>query len=161
MIYNNSEVRRQDRLLEESRAIELLKEGEYGYLSMVDEDGTAYGVPINFVWDGNISIYLHCAPQGRKLKCIQGNGAVSFTVVGKTKVASKKFTTAYESIVLKCRAYLGLEKEERLHGLKLFIAKYSPEDQVIGLKYIEKSFHRTEVIRLDIIECSGKTKQVH
>ena len=60
MKYVNETVRRQDRLMDEARAIELLSTSEYGVLSMVDQDGTAYGVPLNFVWDGESSIYALC-----------------------------------------------------------------------------------------------------
>ena len=38
MEFSNKEVRRQDRLLDEKRAMEIIKEGEYGILSMVSED---------------------------------------------------------------------------------------------------------------------------
>ena len=48
MKYVNDRVRRQDRLMDEARALELLREGEYGVLSMV-ADGGGYGVPVNFV----------------------------------------------------------------------------------------------------------------
>ena len=40
MEFSNKEVRRQDRLLDEKRAMEIIKEGEYGILSMVSENGT-------------------------------------------------------------------------------------------------------------------------
>ena len=43
MKYNNDNVRRQDRLLEEDRAYALLCEGEYGVLSMTTPTGGAYG----------------------------------------------------------------------------------------------------------------------
>ena len=49
MKYVNDRVRRQDRLMDETRALELLREGEYGVLSIV-ADGGGYGVPVNFVW---------------------------------------------------------------------------------------------------------------
>lgn len=160
MEFKNEKVRRQDRLLSEERARQLLREGEFGVLSMVAPEGEAYGIPINFVWDGEGSIYLHCAPEGRKLCCIDHCADVSFCVVGQTHVVSDKFTTGYESIVLKCRAFHRLPAEERMHALELFIAKYSPDDQVLGRKYAEKSFFRTEIIRLDISEFSGKAKVV-
>ena len=67
MKYVNETVRRRDRLLDEERALELLKDGEYGVLSMVSEGG-GYGIPVNFVWDGKNSAYIHCAPEGRKLE---------------------------------------------------------------------------------------------
>lgn len=70
MKYNNDNVRRQDRLLEEDRAYALLREGEYGVLSMTTPTGGAYGIPLNFVWDRQENIYIHCAPRGRKLDCI-------------------------------------------------------------------------------------------
>lgn len=160
MEYNNQQIRRQDRLLDEKDAYSLLESGEYGVLSMIAEDGTAYGIPVNFVWDKGNSIYIHCAPQGRKLNGIQKNPQVSFCIVGKTHVVSSKFTTAYESIVLNCQAEIGLSAEERMRALELFLAKYSPEDQLIGRKYAEKSFHRTEIIRLIVSSFSGKCKRV-
>ena len=52
MKFNNEEIRRQDRLLDEKRAFEILKDGEYGVLSMQEENGEgAYGVPLSYVWD--------------------------------------------------------------------------------------------------------------
>ena len=38
MKYVNNRVRRQDRLMDEQRALELLRDGEYGVLSMVYHD---------------------------------------------------------------------------------------------------------------------------
>lgn len=67
MIYINDNVRRQDRLLPHDKAIQLFTEGEFGILSMQAEEGGGYGVPVNFVWDGADRIYIHCAPEGRKL----------------------------------------------------------------------------------------------
>ena len=68
MKFNNKEIRRQDRLLDEKRVFEILKDGEYGVLSMQEENGEgAYGVPLSYVWDRGNSIYIHCAPSGHKL----------------------------------------------------------------------------------------------
>lgn len=161
MKYTNESIRRQNRLLEEEKAIALLESGEYGVLSMQAEEDGAYGVPVNYVWNKDHSIYIHCAPEGRKLRCIKHCNRVSFCIVGKTHVISNQFTTEYESVVLKCQAHIGLNEEERMHALHLLIDKYSPDDKVTGAKYAEKSFHRTEIIRLDITEASGKCKRVN
>lgn len=48
MKYVNETVRRQDRLLNEERALQLIRDSEYGVLSMVDADGGAYGLPLNY-----------------------------------------------------------------------------------------------------------------
>lgn len=161
MRFNNHNVRRQDRLLDESGAYEILKEGEYGILSMITEDGNgAYGIPLSYVWDRGNSIYIHCAPVGRKLDCIDAHSGVSFCVVGKTKVRPDKFTTAYESVVMKCTAHHSLHDAERMSALSLLVSKYCPDYKMKGIEYAEKSFHRTEIIRLDIEEISGKCKNM-
>lgn len=163
MEYNNSKVRRQDRLLEEQNAADLLHDGEFGVLSMVETRASAYGgygIPVNYVWDGKDSIYFHCAPEGHKLDCIKKHPEVSFCVVGRTNVISHKFTTAYESIMVRGIAVTDIPAEERMHALEMILEKYSPDDKETGMKYAEKSFHRTAIIRLDITSASGKRKQV-
>ena len=157
MDYSNDQVRRQDRLLEETEARRLLGEGEYGFLAMQAGEG-GYGIPVSYVWDGDEHIYIHCAPQGRKLRCIDTCPKVSFCVVGHTQVIPERFTTAYESVVAEGIAHRNLTADERMHALGLLIDKYSPNEKEIGLKYAEKSFHRTEIIRIDIVSCSGKCK---
>ena len=161
MEYTNKEVRRQDRVLDEQRALEILDQGEYGVLSMCDVAGEgAYGIPLSYVWDHQRTLYVHCAPSGRKLQCIDACSNVSFCVVGRTNVVPEKFTTGYESIVMRCTARHLLPEEERRKALRLFIHKYCPAYEETGLLYAEKSFHRTEIISLDIQEMSGKTKNV-
>ncbi len=160
MTYSNSDIKRQDRLLDEHSAGNLLKTGEYGVLSMNCKESGAYGVPINYVWDGDKSIYFHCALKGRKLQCIDINKTVSFCVVGRTNVIPEKFTTEYESIVLECQAYRLLPEKERMNALDLILDKYSPKDKPAGLNYVEKSINKTEVVRLDIIKWSGKCKDL-
>ncbi len=161
MPYDNSAVRRQDRLLDEARARELLAGGRFGVLSLVDGDG-AYGIPVNYVWDGDDSLYVHCAPDGRKLRCIDRRDRVSFCVVGATEVCPAQFTTAYESIVLDYRARRGLPPGERMRALELLLEKYSPPIRRRGCGMPKRRSARpTEIVRLDVVAWSGKTKRVH
>ena len=83
-----------------------------------------------------------------------------FCVIGCTRAVLDKFTTTYESIMMRCAAHIALLLEERMHALELLVAKYSPNDKEIGRKYAEKSFHRTEIIKLEIRRFSGKCKRV-
>lgn len=161
MEYDNNGIRRQDRLLSNEEAISLLHTGEYGVLSMIDNMAgkeMAYGIPVNFAWDGKESLYIHCAPDGRKLHCLNNNKNVSFAVVGNTRVIPDKFTTAYQSIILECQAEIGLAENERRKALRLILEKYSPDHVEIGTEYAERSFGRTNVIKLNIIRWSGKCK---
>ncbi len=159
--YNNQNIRRQDRLLNETQANNLLKTGEYGVMSMVTPEGNGYGIPLNYAWDENQnSIYIHCAPEGKKLNCLASNPHVTFIVVGHTTVIPNRFTTNYESIILTCTAQIQLTPEERMKALELILDKYAPADKQVGMQYAQKSFHRTNVIRLDITSASGKCKDV-
>jgi len=160
MIYTNETVTRQDRLLDEKSASEILRNGEYGFLALQAENGGGYGLPISYVWNERNSIYLHCSPIGRKLQCIELCNKVSFCVVGKTKVIPEKFTTAYESIVLECLAFINLLNDEKMIALELIIDKYSQIVKANGMKYAESSLNRTEIIRLDVESWSGKCKRI-
>jgi len=161
MRYVNETVRRQDRLMDEARAIELLSTSEYGVLSMVGKDGTAYGVPLNYVWDGKNSIFIHCAPVGHKLEALEKNPNVSFCIIGDVKLLPSKFTTEYESVVLKGVAHIHLSSEERMAALLKLVDKLSPDFKELGAKYSKMSFHRVNIIRVDFSEYSGKCKHVH
>lgn len=160
MKFDNIIVRRQDRLLEEQEAQQLLRESEYGVLSMVDTDGSGYGVPLNYVWNGDDVLYVHCAPQGHKLQALARNAAVSFCVVGGVKLMPASFTTEYKSVILKGTTTIDLPDDEKRHALHLLIEKLSPNDLEIGAKYIEKSFHRVKVMRITVHSYSAKRKQV-
>ena len=128
---------------------------------MVSEEDTGYGIPINFVYDDKQDcIYFHCAMEGKKLRCLAKNNRVSFCIIGKTAVISNQFTTAYESVVVNGTMDIHLSDQERRYGLSLLLDKYCPNDKEIGLRYIEKSFHRTNVIRLNIFSFSGKSKVI-
>ncbi len=160
MHYSNSDIRRQDRLLNEVAARKLLIEGEFAVLSMQAENGGAYAVPISYVWDGKGSVFFHCAKEGRKLRCIEICNNVSLCIVGRTHVISGKFTTEYESIILDGKAFISILSEERMKALELFLDKYSPADKTAGMKYATNSFAKTEIVRLDIDSWSGKCKNL-
>ena len=106
------EIRRKDRILDNELAIRLLEEAEYGFLAMSGINGYGYGIPINYVKEGD-SIYFHCAPEGYKLECLRENPKVSFTVVGATQIVPGKFTTGYESTIAFGEMHLDLPEEER------------------------------------------------
>ena len=71
MHYETTNLRRKDRALHETDARLILHAGEYGVLSLQAPEGGGYGVPMNYVWDGADSLYLHCAGEGFKLCCLQ------------------------------------------------------------------------------------------
>lgn len=158
MIFSNEKLRRQDRQMDVLSAVELLKNGEYGILSMITEEGEPYGIPISYAWDGEKSVYIHAAREGKKLRCIEKNNSISFCVIGRTNVMPEKFSTEYESIVLSGKVYIVGGEEERMKALLLLVEKYSPVFSTEGKEYAERSIMKTEIIRLEISEWSGKKR---
>ncbi len=157
MRYDNSTVRRQDRLLEEERAREILQVGEYGFLAMASAEG-GYGVPINYAISGD-TIYLHCAPEGRKLQAVANDNRVTFCVVGEKRLIPEQFTTMYESVVASGSARIVEDEDERRQALRLIVEKYASQHVEEGLKAIERSLHRTAVVAICVHTLTGKSKQ--
>lgn len=158
MRYDCTDVRRQDRLLDEERARELLRAGEYGVLSMATEQG-GYGVPINYAAVGS-TIYFHCAPEGRKLRTLNGDSRVSFCVVGHKRIVPEEFTTEFESVIAFGRARVVEADDELRKALRAIVEKYASEHLEEGLKAIERSLHRTAVVAIEVDSFSGKRKRV-
>lgn len=158
MRYDNTMVRRQDRLLSEERASELLREGEYGVLAIASAQG-GYGVPMNYAVDEK-SIYLHCAPDGHKLRAIEHDARVTFCVVGRVEVVPHEFTTQFESVIATGVARVVEADEERRIALRLILQKYASEHLEEGLRAIERSIARTAIIAIDVDNFSGKTKMM-
>lgn len=155
------EIRRKDRVLDELRAKELLAEGEYGFLAMVNADGGGYGVPLSYaVAEGEEAIYFHCAPEGHKLINLDVDNRVTFTVVGHTQVIPGQFTTAYECVMAFGRIERRLPETDRLRALRLLVAKYSAGFEEIAEKYIKGSFARTEILKLNVEHISAKAKKI-
>ena len=144
-------------IMEQPVAREILKSGEYGFLSLQAEAGGGYGIPVNYVWDRGNSIYIHCSPSGRKLNCINQCNKVSFCVVGKTSLDLSHFNFQYESVVMNCEAHISLHQAERMSALSMLVSKYAPNNKIEGMELAEKAFGRIEIIRLDILQTAVKS----
>jgi len=150
-------MRRQDRKIDDNETLEILKNGEFGILSMVTLQNSAYGVPLNFALLNN-DIYFHCAPEGTKLHYLRNNNKVSFCVVGKTEVLPSKFATIYESAIVNGFT-TEIEGEEKNNALMCIIEKYSGNYIDEGKEYIDNFYDKVTVIKLSIESVTGKARK--
>ena len=151
------ELRRQERKMAEAEAFEILKRAEHGVLSICTTENEGYGIPLNFVFDGE-KIYFHCATEGAKLDYLRKNNNVSFCVVGRTQVLPSKFGTLFESVIV-AGSVSEIEGDEKRAALRLLIEKYSADFLDEGKEYIQKLFDRTTVLELAIESISGKERK--
>lgn len=147
-------MRRSDREMVIEDALDLLNRCQYGVLSTVGEGNYPLGTPLSYVFF-NGALYFHCALEGEKLNNINNNNNVCFTVVGNTKLLPDKFSTIYESVIVKGKAYL-LNDEEKAKPLEALIEKYSKDFLKEGLAYIERAKNKTCVIKIEPLSITGK-----
>jgi len=151
------ELRRKDRKMMETEALELLGRSEYGVLSTVSASGTPYGVPLSYCVIGD-GIYFHCALDGHKLENIAADSRVSFCVVGATELLPEKFATNYESVIVTGRVCEVFDVEKQL-GLEALVDKYSAAFRQEGLAYIAADGPKTRVFRIGIDTMTGKARR--
>ena len=147
-------MRRFKQRLSEEDAKDILRKGNHGVLSLVDADGTPYGVPLNYIYDGDRHIYFHGAVEGHKIDCINAHLCCSFCVVGQDRIVPEEFTSYFCSVIVKGCIVRVSEPEEIRKGLLLLCGKYAP-----GLNpeaEIAKHLSHVAVLRLDIESISGK-----
>ena len=155
---NHPAMRRKDRVLEEHELDQILANGEWGVLATVSPDGSPYCLPISYVAQSEI-IYLHCAPRGRKLDNMLQNDRVCFTVTGDTHILPDQFTTLYESVIAFGRAQLIEDPAEKTAALLLMSQKYSPQYLDEAERYIERSLHKTAIIKITVEYITGKANK--
>ncbi len=151
------ELRRTDRKVTETEALNLLEHGEYGILSTCGPDGQPYGMPLSYCVIDN-AIYFHSAVAGHKLENLAANNRVSFCVVGTTELLPDKFATRYESVIISGKAaeVFDEEKQQALEGL---VAKYSVGYRTEGLNYIVAKEKQAKVFKVGIETICGKARR--
>lgn len=174
------EMRRKDREMSREFAYEVIDKSRFGTLATIGEDESPYCVPISTAREGE-KLYFHSAKQGTKIDNIKRSPNVCMSFVGDLRVpspmtredcekaireagsigsiASKKFTTEFESAVVKGRVTIVEDYEEKKKALRLISEKYTPENMPYFDKAIEASLDITCVLRLDFTSVKGKRKK--
>jgi len=137
---------------------DLLKDCPVGRLGTIGKDGYPRIKPLNFVYF-NGKIYFHSAQEGEKIDDIIRDGRVVFEidepigyVKSNTNPCSAKF--AYRSVMMKGRAAIVDDDEEKLLALRSLMEKYQPEGGY-G-EFLARKLNITAVVRIDVEEATGK-----
>ncbi len=150
------EMRRKEKQLSPEDTTAVLHKAEYGVLSTMGTDGYPYGVPVSFVYHDQ-GIYFHCAREGHKLDSIANDCHVSFCAVTDVELIPGEFNTRFKSAIAFGKTREVFEQEKR-SGLRALIQKFSRDYLEAGEGYIEKSWDRTRVFKIEIEHLMGKGK---
>ena len=137
----------------------LLKRSQVATLATLNDDGTPYCVPIHFVWlDG--AVCFHGLPVGQKVGNLKARPDVCFNtyemkgLLFDPEERPCDTNTAYESVVIRGKARMLENPEEKLRVLEAVIAKYTP--QLVGRPIPKAMLNGTGVVRLEAEEITGK-----
>lgn len=151
MIYR---MRRSKQQIPEEEARQILNTATNGVLSLVDPDNLPYGVPFSFVYDGDKSIYFHCATVGRKIDCIRKNPNCCFSIINQDEIQPEKFTTYFRSVIAEGVVSILTDRKQMIDALRLLSAKYSPG--IDCEQEIAKGIDRVMILQMEIETLSGK-----
>ena len=148
-------MRRRDREITNLEDVEeIMKKAKVCRIGLVD-NGEPYVVPLCFGYERG-ALYFHGAEQGRKIDIIKRNNRVCFeTDVDVEPVIAGNpcdYTMKYRSVIGTGRAYILEDEEEKLHGLRLIMEKYT-DDNFTRNKF---RLDNVLVIKVDIDSIHGK-----
>lgn len=141
--------RRADRTLPPEEAERVLREAEYGTISMIDPDGNEpYGVPVSFVFfDG--AIWIHSAREGRKFRVFADAPRVHFSAARNVRAAfTRYFTSFYESVMAAGKIVPVTDDAEKRAALRELCRKYLPEHMDVADEHIARSFAVTAIFKI-------------
>jgi nitroimidazol reductase NimA-like FMN-containing flavoprotein (pyridoxamine 5'-phosphate oxidase superfamily) len=162
--------------------IDVLNRCHVGCLGTIGKDGYPMIKPLNFAYNppsppfnsplskggdrgvkggqrGFGKIYFHTAKEGEKIEDIKKDNRVCFEVdmpiaYVKAKNQPCEADYLYRSVIIKGKAYIIEDREEKLFGLKCLMQKYQPEGGYGD--YLEEKLEITGIVRIDIDEMVGK-----
>lgn len=149
-------MRRHDKEIKEQSVIEeILNLSEICRIGLV-EDGIAYIVPMNYGY-ANGTIYMHSAPNGRKMEIMKQNSRVSFEIEFSGDVVRReeacRWTTKYRSVMGHGTVEIISDPQRKRYGMDIIMRKYGFEGEI---KYDDASLSRMVILELKIEAVRGK-----
>ncbi|MFB5611712.1 MAG: pyridoxamine 5'-phosphate oxidase family protein [Nitrosarchaeum sp.] len=145
---------------------EFLNQEHVGRISSIDENGYPQIIPMNFVYLDNF-IYMHSHIKGEKIDNINRNNKVGFEVDRELEFLPSYFEdpkdasladTLYISIVIKGRASLVTDREEKTIALNGLMKKYQPEGRYDPIESTMRVLNGVAVIKVIPDTLHGKYK---
>jgi nitroimidazol reductase NimA-like FMN-containing flavoprotein (pyridoxamine 5'-phosphate oxidase superfamily) len=145
---------------------EFLNEEHVGRISSIDEAGYPQIIPMNFVFLDD-SIYLHSHTRGEKIDNVKRNNKVGFEVDRELEFLPSYFEdpkdasladTLYISIVIKGKATIVIDNEEKTLALNGLMQKYQSEGGYDPIESTMRVLEAVAVIKIIPETLDGKYK---
>jgi hypothetical protein len=145
---------------------EFLNNESTGRIASLDENGYPQIIPMNFIFIDNV-IYMHSHTRGEKLQNIQKNDKVGFEVDKNLEFLPSYFSdpndasladTFYISVVIKGKATIVTDKNEKTLALNGLMEKYQPEGGYEPINTQMNVLDEVAVIKINPNSIRGKYK---
>jgi nitroimidazol reductase NimA-like FMN-containing flavoprotein (pyridoxamine 5'-phosphate oxidase superfamily) len=148
------------------KIIQFLNNQSVGRIASLDSNGYPQVIPMNFVYHDGV-IYMHSHPFGEKLDNIRRNPNVGFEVDQHICFLPSYYfhpsdasqaDTLYISVVMKGKAEIVQDKDEKAIALNALMSKYQKEGRYESLDSNMPSVHEVAVIKVIPKDMHGKYK---
>lgn len=148
------------------KIIQFLNSQPVGRIASLDSNGYPQIIPMNFVYNDG-AIYMHSHPFGEKLENIRRNPNVGFEVDQHVcflpsyyfhPTDASQADTLYISVVIKGKAEIVHDNEEKAIALNALMLKYQKEGKYETLDSNMPSVHEVAVFKVIPKEMRGKYK---
>jgi uncharacterized protein len=148
-------MRRSEREITDLSEIEeILRKARVVHIGLADE-GAPHVVPMEFGYAAG-RLYLHSAPEGRKIDLLRRNPNVSFAAHIDHEVIpgviACKWSSKYRSVMGKGKASFVEERQDKIRALDTIMEKFASGP----FQYSDESLARTAVIQIEIESMTGK-----
>ena len=148
-------MRRQDLALSAEESLTLVDQVQFAVLSLVDEAGRPYGVPLDYVRRGS-ALYFHGAREGRKVRAMQQNPWGCAVIIGENEIIPEKLGRHYKTVIVEGEIELIDDPDEKRRVMTWVVERKSPDYMDRGQKVIEKMLDRVLVYKMNMEVISGK-----
>lgn len=148
------------------KIIDFLNSQPAGRVASIDKDGYPQVIPMNFVYFNN-AVYMHSHPFGEKLDNIRRNPSVGFEVDRHVcflpsyyfhPTDASQADTLYISVVIKGKAEIVHDAEEKARALNALMEKYQKEGKYEALEAEMPVVEEVAIIKVSPTDMRGKYK---
>jgi nitroimidazol reductase NimA-like FMN-containing flavoprotein (pyridoxamine 5'-phosphate oxidase superfamily) len=146
-------------ILNKSEMLQIINDCDVCYIGLVDED-TPYVLPFNFALDGE-TLYLHSAPEGRKMNVLRKNNLVciSFSTGHKMYFQNENVACSwgmlFKSVITWGKVEFVEDLKDKEKCLNLFMKKYAGKED---FSYSLPSLKNVNVMKIPIEKMTGKKR---
>jgi nitroimidazol reductase NimA-like FMN-containing flavoprotein (pyridoxamine 5'-phosphate oxidase superfamily) len=146
--------RKEKEITDRTEMEDILRRGEICRLAMADDD-MPYVVAVNYGYADNC-LYIHAAPEGRKIDFMRKNPRVCFEIDVDVEIVNTdsvhKCSTKYKSIIGYGTASIITDDPGKIAGLDVLMTQYQSD----GQEYPQTLLDRMVIIKIGIESLTGK-----